>query len=241
MSGHSKWSTIKRKKGATDAKKAKVFAKLAREIGIAVRGGGPEADMNPRLRMILLKCRSANMPADNIDRAIKRAAGDDDDAHFEELTYEIFAPGGVAVLAHSHTDNRNRTAADIRHLVTKAGGQFASAGAVTRLFERKGQIIIERAAADEDALMELALEAGAEDFKAEDEGYEVLTTPEDFEAVHQAIETKEIAMETAEITQLPEMTAPVSSEAELEKVHKLVDRLEDHDDVQSVYTNAEMA
>ena len=144
MSGHSKWSTIKRKKGATDAKKAKVFAKLAREIGIAVRGGGPEADMNPRLRMILLKCRSANMPADNIDRAIKRAAGDDDDAQFEELTYEIFAPGGVAVLAHSHTDNRNRTAADIRHIVTKAGGQFASAGAVTRLFERKGQIIIER-------------------------------------------------------------------------------------------------
>ena len=125
MSGHSKWSKIKRQKGVSDAKKAKVFAKLAREIGIAVRLGGPEADLNPRLRMILLKCRSANMPADNIDRAIKRAAGDDDDAHFEELTYEIFVSGGVAVLAHAHTDNRNRSAADIRHIVTKAGAKIS--------------------------------------------------------------------------------------------------------------------
>ena len=238
MSGHSKWSTIKRKKGATDAKKAKVFAKLAREIGIAVRGGGPEADMNPRLRMILLKCRSANMPADNIDRAIKRAAGDDDDAQFEELTYEIFAPGGVAVLAHSHTDNRNRTAADIRHVVTKAGGQFASAGAVTRLFERKGQIIIERAAADEDTLMELALEAGAEDFTADENGYEIVTGPNDFEQVHKAVEEKGIVTLSAEVTSIALQTAAVDDSGAA-TVTRLVDALEENDDLSDVFTNAD--
>ncbi|MDP6916309.1 MAG: YebC/PmpR family DNA-binding transcriptional regulator [Verrucomicrobiota bacterium] len=237
MSGHSKWSTIKRKKGATDAKKAKVFAKLAREIGIAVRGGGPEADMNPRLRMILLKCRSANMPADNIDRAIKRAAGDDD-ANFEELTYEIFAPGGVAVLAHSNTDNRNRTAADIRHVVTKAGGQFASAGAVTRLFERKGQIIIERTAADEDTLMELALEAGAEDFTADENGYEIVTGPNDFEQVHKAVEEKGIVTLSAEVTSIALQTAAVDDSGAA-TVTRLVDALEENDDVSDVFTNAD--
>ena len=238
MSGHSKWSTIKRKKGATDAKKAKVFAKLAREIGIAVRAGGPEADLNPRLRMILLKCRSANMPADNIDRAIKRAAGDDNDAHFEELTYEIFAPGGVAVLAHAHTDNRNRTASDVRHIVTKAGGQLASAGAVTRLFERKGQIIIERAAADEDMLMELALEAGADDFNADENGYEIVTEPNDFEQVHKAVEEKGIATLSAEVTSIALQTTAVDDSGAA-TVTRLVDELEENDDVSDVFTNAE--
>ena len=238
MSGHSKWSKIKRQKGATDAKKAKVFAKLAREIGIAVRAGGPEADLNPRLRMILLKCRSANMPADNIDRAIKRAAGDDDDAHYEELTYEIFAPGGVAVLAHAHTDNRNRSAADIRHIITKAGGQFASAGAVTRLFERKGQIIIERADADEDTLMELALEAGADDFTADENGYEIVTAPNDFEQVHKAVEDKGIATLSAEVTSIPLQTTPVDDSGAA-TVTRLVDALEENDDVSDVFTNAE--
>jgi YebC/PmpR family DNA-binding regulatory protein len=237
MSGHSKWSTIKRKKGATDAKKAKVFAKLAREVGIAVRVGGPEADLNPRLRMILLKCRSANMPADNIDRAIKRA-GDDDDAHYEELTYEIFAPGGVAVLAHAHTDNRNRSAADIRHIITKAGGQFASAGAVTRLFERKGQIIIERADADEDTLMELALEAGADDFTADENGYEIVTAPNDFEQVHKAVEDKGIATLSAEVTSIALQTTPVDDSCAA-TVTRLVDALEEYDDVSDVFTNAE--
>ena len=225
MSGHSKWSTIKRKKGATDAKKAKVFAKLAREIGIAVRVGGPEADLNPRLRMILLKCRSANMPADNIDRAIKRAAGDDNDAHFEELTYEIF-------------DNRNRTASDVRHIVTKAGGQLASAGAVTRLFERKGQIIIERAAADEDMLMELALEAGADDFNADENGYEIVTEPNDFEQVHKAVEEKGIATLSAEVTSIALQTTAVDDSGAA-TVTRLVDELEENDDVSDVFTNAE--
>ncbi|MFL2907591.1 MAG: YebC/PmpR family DNA-binding transcriptional regulator [Limisphaerales bacterium] len=241
MAGHSKWANIKHTKARMDAKRSKVFAKIAREITIGARLGGGDADMNPRLRLALLKARGANMPADNIARAIQRGTGEGEAASFEELSYEIYGPHGAAILAEISTDNRNRTAADIRAILTRNDGKMATAGSVSRLFHRKGQIMIARDAANEDELMELVLEAGAEDFKAEDEGYEVLTTPEDFEAVHQAIETKEIAMETAEITQLPEMTAPVSSEAELEKVHKLVDRLEDHDDVQSVYTNAEMA
>ena len=241
MAGHSKWANIKHTKARMDAKRSKVFAKIAREITIGARLGGGDADMNPRLRLALLKARGANMPADNIARAIQRGTGEGEAASFEELSYEIYGPHGAAILAEISTDNRNRTAADIRAILTRNDGKMATAGSVSRLFHRKGQIMIARDAANEDELMELALEAGAEDFKAEDEGYEVLTAPEDFEAVHQAIETKEIAMETAEITQLPEMTAPVSSEVELEKVHKLVDRLEDHDDVQSVYTNAEMA
>jgi len=241
MAGHSKWANIKHTKARMDAKRSKVFAKIAREITIGARLGGGDADMNPRLRLALLKARAANMPADNIARAIQRGTGEGEAASFEELSYEIYGPHGAAILAEISTDNRNRTAADIRAILTRNDGKMATAGSVSRLFHRKGQIMIARDAANEDELMELALEAGAEDFKAEDEGYEVLTTPEDFEAVHQAIETKEIAMETAEITQLPEMTAPVSSEAEMEKVQKLVDRLEDHDDVQSVYTNAEMA
>ena len=241
MAGHSKWANIKHTKARMDAKRSKVFAKIAREITIAARLGGGDADMNPRLRLALLKARGANMPADNITRAIQRGTGEGEAASFEELSYEIYGPHGAAILAEISTDNRNRTAADIRAILTRNDGKMATAGSVSRLFHRKGQIMIARDAANEDELMELALEAGAEDFKAEEEGYEVLTAPEDFEAVHQAIEAKDIAMETAEITQLPEMGAPVSSEAELEKVHKLVDLLEDHDDVQSVYTNAEMA
>ena len=181
------------------------------------------------------------MPADNIQRAIARGTGEGGAASFEELTYEVYGPHGAAILCEISTDNRNRTAADVRAILIRNDGKLATAGSVSRLFHRKGQIMITRDNANEDELMELALEAGAEDFKSEQEGYEVLTAPEDFEAVHKAIEEKGIAMETAEITALPEMTAPVSSEAELEKVNKLVDLLEDHDDVQSVYSNAELA
>ncbi|HAH99780.1 MAG TPA: YebC/PmpR family DNA-binding transcriptional regulator [Verrucomicrobiales bacterium] len=238
MAGHNKWSKVKRQKGVTDAKRAKVFAKLAREIGIAVRAGGPEADLNPRLRMILLKCRSANMPADNIERAIKRAAGDDDATNFEELTYEIFAPGGVAVLVHASTDNRNRTASDVRHLVTKAGGQLASAGSVTRLFERKGQIIIERTAADEDTLMELALDAGAADFNTDENGYEIVTEPNDFEQVHKAVEEKGISTLSAEVTSIALQTTTVDDSGAA-ALSRLVDALEENDDVSDVYTNAD--
>ncbi|MDP6902887.1 MAG: YebC/PmpR family DNA-binding transcriptional regulator [Verrucomicrobiota bacterium] len=241
MAGHSKWANIKHVKARQDAKRSKVFAKIAREITIAARLSGGDADMNPRLRLSLLKARGANMPADNIQRAIARGTGEGGAASFEELTYEVYGPHGTAILCEVSTDNRNRTASEIRAILTRNDGKLATAGAVSRLFHRKGQIMIARENANEDELMELALEAGAEDFKSEEEGYEVLTAPEDFEVVHSAIEGKGIAMETAEITALPEMTAPVNSEVELEKVSKLVDLLEDHDDVQSVYSNEELA
>ena len=196
--------------------------------------------MNPRLRLAVLKGRGANMPADNIQRAIARGTGDGEGASFEELTYEIYGPHGAAILCEVSTDNRNRTASEIRAILTRNDGKLATAGSVSRLFHRKGQIMIACANAEEDALMELAIEAGAEDFKVEAEGYEILTAPEDFEAVHKAVEAADIAMESAEITALPEMTAPISSEADLGKVDRLVELLEDHDDVQEVYSNAEL-
>ena len=224
-----------------DAKRSKVFAKIAREITIAARLSGGDPDMNPRLRLAVLKGRGANMPTDNIQRAISRGTGDGDGASFEELTYEIYGPHGAAILCEVSTDNRNRTASEIRAILTRNDGKIATSGAVSRLFHRKGQIMITRENADEDELMELVLEAGAEDFKAEDEGYEILTAPDDFESVHKAIEEKDITMETAEITSLPEITAPLSNESEAEKVNKLVELLEDHDDVQSVYSNAELS
>src|SRR5213594_2779148 len=169
MAGHSKWAKVKHFKGAIDAKRGKVFSKLSKEITIAAKLGGGDSNMNPRLRMVLLKCRAANMPNDNIERAIKKGTGAGETANFEDLTYEIYAPHGVALLVELTTDNRNRTASEIRSLVTKAGGSLATAGSVSRLFQRRGQIIVAREAADEDTLMEAALEAGAEDFKADDE------------------------------------------------------------------------
>src|SRR5256885_896456 len=188
MAGYSKWAKVKRFKGAVDAKRGKIFAKLSREITIAAKLGGGEPDMNPRLRMVLLKCRAANMPNDNIERAIKKGTGAGETINYEDLTYEIYAPHGVALLVELSTDNRNRTASEIRSLVTKSGGSIATAGSVSRLFQRKGQIIVAREAAGEDRLMELALDAGAEDFKADPQGYEVLTEPASFEAVHKRIE-----------------------------------------------------
>ena len=240
MAGHSKWANIKHTKARMDAKRSKVFAKIAREITIAAKLHGGDASMNPRLRLGLLKARGANMPADNIQRAINRGTGDGEVANYVDLTYEIYGPHGAAILCEVSTDNRNRTAADIRAILTRNDGKLATAGSVSRLFHRKGQIMIARANAEEDALMELAIEAGAEDFKVEAEGYEILTTPEDFEAVHKVIEEKEIATETAEITALPEISASVGSEQDMEKVMRLVDLLEDHDDVQAVYSNAEL-
>jgi len=240
MSGHSKWAKVKHFKGAIDAKRGKMFSKLAREISIAAKSGGGDADMNPRLRMVLLKCRAANMPSDNIERAIKRATGGDATVNYEELTYEIFGPSGVALLVECSTDNRNRTSAEIRSLLTKNGGTMASQGAVSRLFQRKGQIIVSREAADEDVLMEVALEAGAEDFKSEADHYEILTSPGDFEKVHRAVEAKGIKCAVAEVTELPTMTVPVTEAATIEAVNRLVEALEDRDDVKDVYTNADI-
>lgn len=239
MAGHSKWAKVKHFKGAIDAKRGKIFSKLSREITIAAKQAGGDPDMNPRLRMVLLKCRTANMPKDNIERAIKKGLGDDGGAGFEDLTYEIFAPGGVALLVELSTDNRNRTAAEIRSLVTKAGGSIATPGAVSRLFQRKGQIIVARDAANEDQLMELALEAGAEDFKAEPEGYEILTEPANFEAVQKTVEAKGIRCDVAEVTSLPLVTSPVSG-GEAVAAGKLIEALEEHDDVKEVFSNAEL-
>src|SRR6267378_2975850 len=184
MAGHSRWAKVKHFKGAIDAKRGKIFSKLSKEITIAVKLAGADPGMNPRLRMVLLKCRAANMPNDNIDRAIKKGTGGGEGANFEDLTYELYGPNGVALLVEASTDNRNRTASEIRSIVTKNGGTIATAGSVSRLFHRKGQIIIPREAINEDALMELALEAGAEDFKAEPQGYEIITDPAQFEPVH---------------------------------------------------------
>ena len=239
MAGHSKWAKVKHFKGAIDAKRGKIFSKLSREITIAAKIGGGDPDMNPRLRMVLLKCRTANMPRENIERAIKKGTGGGEGANFEELTYEVYGPQGVALLVEVSTDNRNRTASDIRSIVTKSGGSIATPGSVSRLFQRKGQIIVSREAADEDQLMELALEAGAEDFKTEPQGYEILTEPANFEAVHKQIEAKGIKYEAAEITSLPTLLAPPADEAGMVAVNKLIETLEEHDDVKEVFSNAD--
>jgi YebC/PmpR family DNA-binding regulatory protein len=240
MAGHSKWAKVKHFKGAIDAKRARIFAKLSREIAIAAKLGGGDPGMNPRLRMVLLKCRSANMPGDNIERAIKKGTGTGGTDSFEDLTYEIYAPGGVAVLVELSTDNRNRTAAEIRAILTRHGGSMATAGSVTRLFQRKGQIVVSRDAAEEDRLMELALEAGAEDFKAEPEGYEILTEPGQFEVVHRQLESAGIRCEGAEVTWLAVVTVMVEP-GWAGGVRQLLEALEDHDDVKEVYSNAAFA
>src|SRR5580765_6297545 len=221
MAGHSKWAKVKHFKGAIDAKRAKVFAKLSKEISIAAKLAGGDPGMNPRLRMVLLKCRAANMPNDNIERAIKKGTGGGETANFEDLTYEIYGPHGVAVLVEVSTDNRNRTASEIRSIVTKNGGSIASQGAVSRLFHRKGQIIVPREAANEDQLMEIVIEAGAEDFKAEPQGYEILTDPAHFEAVHKQIEAKSIKPAVAEVTALATLMVPVADEPTATAVNKL--------------------
>jgi len=239
MAGHSKWAKVKHFKGAIDAKRGKIFSKLGREITIAAKIGGGDPDMNPRLRMVLLKCRTANMPKDNVERAIKKGVGGGEGTSYEDLTYEIYGPHGVALLVEVSTDNRNRTASDIRSIVTKNGGSIATSGSVSRLFQRKGQIIVSRDAADEDQLMELALEAGAEDFKAESLGYEIITEPAKFEMVHKQVEAKNIKCEAAEITSLPTITVPLVDAPTVAAFSKLIEVLEEHDDVKEVFSNAE--
>jgi len=239
MSGHSKWSKIKTFKGALDAKRGKIFSKLSKEITIAAKIGGGDPNMNPRLRMVLLRCRGASMPSENIERAIKKGTGGGETGNYEELTYEIYGPNGVAVLVEVSTDNRNRSASEIRSLVAKNNGSIATQGSVTRLFHRKGQIIIPRDAANEDQLMEVALDAGAEDFKAEPQGYEIITDPAHFEAVHKQIEVKGIKADVAGVTALPTVTVPLPDDRAVAAVNKLIDALEDHDDVKEVYSSAE--
>jgi YebC/PmpR family DNA-binding regulatory protein len=239
MAGHSKWAKVKHFKGGIDAKRGKIFAKLGKEIAIAAKIAGGDPAMNPRLRMVLLRCRIANMPKDNIERAIKRGTGQGEPINYEEQTYEIYGPNGVALLVELSTDNRNRTAAEIRSILTKNGGSIATSGAVTRLFQRKGQIFVARDAVPEDALMEAALEAGAEDFRSEPEGFEILTEPAQFEAVHKTIEARGIHCASATVTYLPTLTVPINDPAAVQAVSHLTELLEDHDDVKDVYSNAE--
>jgi YebC/PmpR family DNA-binding regulatory protein len=236
MSGHSKWATIKHKKAALDAKRGKSFTRIIKEITIAARNGG-DPDGNPRLRTAILAAKAVSMPADNIKKAIMRGTGELEGGMIEEVMFEGYGPGGAAVLVNVATDNRNRTAAELRSVLTKNGGSIATTGAVSRLFQRKGQIIIAREAANEDALMELALEAGAEDFKAESEGYEITTDPAGFEAVHKQIERKGVRCDAAEVTWLPVSTIHVTG-SDASSVQKLIDSLEEHDDVKEVHTNA---
>jgi YebC/PmpR family DNA-binding regulatory protein len=238
MAGHSRWAKVKHFKGGIDAKRGKIFSKLAREITVAVKQGGGDKDLNPRLRMILLRCRVASMPGENIERAIKKGLGDDSGAAFEDLTYEIYAPHGVALLVELQTDNRNRTAAEIRSIVTKGGGSIATAGAVARLFHRKGHLMVPRESANEDVVMEIALEAGAEDFQADEHGFEIFTDPAHFESVHKALEAKGLKCELAEVSSLPTLTVPLTA-ADAPAVTKMIEALEDHDDVKQLYSNAE--
>ncbi len=242
MSGHSKWSTIKRKKGAADAKRGKIFTKLIREIATAARMGGGDPNANPRLRLAVDKARAANMPKDNIDRAIKKGTGEGDDgSRYEEVVYEGYGPGGVAILLETLTDNRNRTVGDVRHVLTKHGGNLGESGCVSFLFEKKGAITFERAAvADGDALLEAALEAGAEDVEEGEEALQVLTTPSDFESVRSALGEAGFDAADAEITMEPSTTVKLEG-SDAESMLKLADALEDLDDVQNVFSNFDIS
>ncbi|MEN8214030.1 MAG: YebC/PmpR family DNA-binding transcriptional regulator [Pseudomonadota bacterium] len=239
MAGHSKWANIKHKKAANDKKRGKIWTKVIREITVAARAGGGDIDSNPRLRLAIDKAKSTNMPKDTIDRAVKKGAGGDDDGNYEEIRYEGYGPGGAAVIADCMTDNRNRTASEVRHAFTKHGGNLGTAGSVAYLFSKQGVISFD-VEADEDAIMEAALEAGAEDVVTNDDGsVDVLTTPEDFEGVRDALRAGDLEPMHAEVTFSASTEAPLDGK-DAEKMLKMIDLLEDLDDVQEVYSNADI-
>jgi YebC/PmpR family DNA-binding regulatory protein len=239
MSGHSKWSTIKHKKGAADAKRGKIFTKLIKEITVAARMGGGDPDANPRLRHALNAARAQNMPKDNFERAIKKGTGELEGVNYEEIVYEGYGPGGVAVLVECMTDNRNRTIAEVRHAFGKAGGNVGTDGCVAWMFDKKGLISVSKEAADEDTLMEVALDAGAEDIKDEGDVFEVITAPADFDAVKEAVDQAQIEYELAEITMIPQNMTKVEGK-DAESMVKFMDALDDLDDVQKFYSNADI-
>jgi len=236
MSGHSKWATIKHAKGAADAKRGQMFTKLIKEISIAARMGGGSLDGNPRLRTAILKARAANMPKDNIDRAIKKGTGELEGVNYEELIYEAYAPGGVAIFIEVLTDNKNRAAADIRNILTRAGGQLATSGSVSRLFKRLGVITLDGEKYSEDDIMEVAIEGGAEDVSASDGIIEVTSAPEDFESVLNALQAKEFETTSAQVSMVAEAEVTLDNDGTA-KALKLIDKLEENDDVQNVYSN----
>jgi YebC/PmpR family DNA-binding regulatory protein len=237
MSGHSKWKTIQHKKGAADAKRGKVFSRLSKELMIVAKAGGGNADANPSLRTVIQKARAANMPMDNVERAIKKGTGEIAGAVFEEVGYEGFAAGGIGIVVKALTDNKNRAAAEIRHIFTKHNSNFAVQGAVSRGFKRKGQIYVAAAAVEEGRLMEVVLEAGAEDMQPDGDQFEILTDPADFQAVMDALEKAAIKTESGEIRMVPDTYVPVKDKVTAKAVMRFVEELEDNDDVQDVYTN----
>lgn len=240
MSGHSKWANIKHKKGKADALRGKITTKISREITIAVRMGGADPTGNMKLKLALSKAKANNIPKDNIQRAIQKGQGALEGSNYEEITYEGYGPAGVAIMVSALTDNRNRTAADVRHVFSKYGGNMGETGCVNWMFKRKGIFAISSEAdVSEDDLMMMTLEAGAEDIKGDEDGFEIVTQPDDFEAVEQALADNNIEVEMSEITMVPDTMAELSAE-DAEKVQKMLDALEDLDDVQDVYTNADL-
>lgn len=236
MSGHSKWSSIKHKKGAADAKRGKIFTRLAKEITVAARDGGGDADMNPRLRKAVSDAKAANMPNDNIDRAVKRGTGEIEGVSYDEITYEAYGPGGVAILIETMTDNRNRTVAEMRHLLSKNNGNLGEAGSVAWMFDRKGYFVIDKAQKSEEELFEIAIEAGAEDLKDDDANFEIFTQQDTFDAVKDALEKASVESEVAEISMFPQNFIKLEG-TDAEQMLKLYDAIDDHDDVQNVYAN----
>ena len=240
MSGHSKWANIKHKKGKADALRGKITTKISREITIAVRMGGSDPTGNMKLKLALSKAKANNIPKDNINRAIQKGLGASDGSNYEELIYEGYGPAGSAVMLEVMTDNRNRTAADIRHLFSKYGGNLGETGCVGWMFHKKAIFVVDKEAFDdEESLMMIALDAGAEDFKAEDDSFEITAAPEDFDAISQALEENNIETVESEITMIPDTTVKVEGK-DAEKMQTLIDMLEEHDDVQNVYSNYEM-
>lgn len=238
MSGHSKWSTIKRKKAAVDAKRGKIFTKLIKEITVAAREGGGDPGSNPRLRLAVDNAKAENMPADNIDRAIKKATGELEGVSYSEITYEGYGPNGIAFLVECVTDNKNRAVAEVRHLFTKYGGSLGESGSVAWMFEKKGIITLPTQGKTEDDIFELVTEAGAEDLQTEDDFFEVTTTVEDFEPVRRALVDAGLKVDNAGLEWIAKNTTQVSGD-DSEKIMKLIEALEDSDDIQNVYTNAD--
>jgi len=236
MSGHSKWHSIKHKKGATDAKRGKLFTKFIKEITVAARTGGGDPDANARLRKAILDAKAGNMPNDTIDRAVRRGTGAEEGVSYEEITYEGYGPGGVALLIESVTDNRNRTVAEIRHMFSKNGGNLAAAGAVAWMFEKKGYIVVEKAAKPEEELFDIVIEAGADDLRDDQDNFEIITSPENFESVQTAVKTAGIEPQVAEISMVPQNYIKLAG-TDARQMLKLMETIEDHDDVQKVYAN----
>jgi len=237
MSGHSKWASIKHKKGALDAKRGKTFTKIIREMSIAARIGGGDPNSNPRLRTAVDKAKAVNMPADNIKRAIQKGTGELEGAAYEEITLEGYGPGGVAILVEGTSDNRNRTVAEIRHLFTKNGGNLGTTGAVAWLFERRGVVLVDAGGADEDELTLAAAEGGADDVEADGSVFQVFSAPESLSAVREAIEATGIEVQSAELTMIPKTTVEIADEASAKKLIRLIEALEENDDVQDVSAN----